>query len=77
MMCFFSQKAATLKTPENQTNDKPLQNTKNIKSKESQNKTLQDASATKKKKARRINLLARPTRKMGRHLRRPTRTWQS
>ena len=35
---FFSQKAATLKTPENQTNYKQLQNTKTIDSKESQNK---------------------------------------
>ena len=35
---FFSQKVATLKTPENQTNYKQLQNTKTIESKESQNK---------------------------------------
>ena len=35
---FFSQKAATPKTPENQTNYKQLQNTKTIDSKESQNK---------------------------------------
>ena len=34
---FFSQKAETLKTPENQTNYKQLQNTKTIDSKESQN----------------------------------------
>ena len=35
---FFSQKAATLKIPENQTNYKQIQNTKTIESKESQNK---------------------------------------
>ena len=35
---FFSQKAATLKTPENQTNYKQLQNTKTIENKEGQNK---------------------------------------
>ena len=35
---FFSQTAATLKAPENQTNYKQLQNTKTIDSKESQNK---------------------------------------
>ena len=34
---FFSQKATTLKAPENQTNYKQLQNTKTIDSKESQN----------------------------------------
>ena len=35
---FFSQKAATLNTPENQTNYKQLRNTKTIESKESRNK---------------------------------------
>ena len=46
---FLLQKEATLRTPENQTNYKKLQNTKTIESKESHNKALQDASATKKK----------------------------
>ena len=36
-ICFFSQKATTLKTLENQTNYKQLQNTKTIDSQESQN----------------------------------------
>ena len=52
---FISQKTATLKAPENQTNYKQIQNTKTIDSKESQKKkTLQNASAIKRKKARRI-----------------------
>ena len=37
-MYFFSQKASTLKSPENQTNYKKLQNIKTIDSKESQDK---------------------------------------
>ena len=67
---FFLQKAETLKTPENQTNYKQLQNTKTIKSKESQNENTPDVSGIKKRKARRIN-----KRKI--FLRRLTRTWQS
>ena len=64
---FFSQKAATLKAYENQTNYEQLQNTKAGKTKL---KTLQDASAIKRKKARRIK-------KKKIHVRRSTRTWQS
>ena len=64
---FFSQKAATLRAPENQTNHQQQQNTKTI---DSKMKTLQDASVIKKKKARRIS-----KRKI--HLKWSTRTWQS
>ena len=46
----FFVKGCNTKTPENQTNYRQLQNTKIIESKESQNKTLQGASAIKKKK---------------------------
>ena len=52
-MCFFSQKAETLKTPENQTNYKQLQKTKNtnsIDSKESQNKNTAGCFCNKEKK---------------------------
>ena len=52
---FFSQKVATLKAPENQTNYKQLQNTKNHRQEGKPKKTLQNASAIKRKKARRIN----------------------
>ena len=64
---FFSQKAATLRAPENQTNHHQQQNTKTI---DSKMKTLQDASVIKKKEARRIS-----KRKI--HLKWSTRTWQS
>ena len=46
---FLSQKAATLKTPENQTNYKQLQNTKTIESKESQNKNTPGCFYNKEK----------------------------
>ena len=48
---FFSQKAATLKTPENQTNYKQLQNTKTIESKESQNKNTPGCFCNKEKES--------------------------
>ena len=48
---FFSQKAATLKTPENQTNYKQLQKTKSIKSKESQNKNTPGCFCNKGKES--------------------------
>ena len=66
---FFSQKAATLKASENQTNYEQLQNTKTIDARKAKLKTLQNASAIKRKKAKRINKKI--------HLRRSTRTWQS
>ena len=47
---FFSQKAATVKTPEKQTNYKQLQNTKTIESKESQNKNTPECFCNKEKK---------------------------
>ena len=50
-MCFFSQKAATLKTPENQTNYKQLQNTKTIESTESQNKNTPGCFCNKEKES--------------------------
>ena len=67
---FFSQKAATLKAPENQTNYKQPQNKKSSTARKAKIKTLQDASAIKKKEARRIN-------KRRIRLRRSTRTWQT
>ena len=48
---FFSQKAATLKTPENQTNYKQLQNTKTIENKESQNKSAPGCFCNKEKES--------------------------
>ena len=51
---FFSQKAATLKTPENQTNYKQLQNTKTIENKESQNKNTPGCFCNKEKESRKI-----------------------
>ena len=51
----FSQKAATLETPENQGNYKQLQNTKTIESKESRNKNTRGCFCNKEKKPRRIN----------------------
>ena len=48
---FFSHKAATLKTPENQTNYKQLQNTKTIDSKESQNKNTPVCFCNKEKES--------------------------
>ena len=48
---FFSQKTATLKTLENQTNYKQLQNTKNIESKESQNKNTPGCFYNKEKES--------------------------
>ena len=51
MTMFFSQKAATLKTPENQTNYKQLQNTKTIESKESQNKDTSGCFCNKEKES--------------------------
>ena len=48
---FFSQKTATLKTPENQTNYKQLQNTKTIDSKESQNKNTSGCFCNKEKES--------------------------
>ena len=50
-MCFFSQKAATLKTPVNQTNYKQLQNKKTIDSKESQNKNTPGCFCDKEKES--------------------------
>ena len=50
---FFSQKAATLKTPENQTNCKQLQNTKAIEGKKSQNKYTSGRFCNKETKSRR------------------------
>ena len=44
-------KAAALKTHENQTNSKQLQNTKTIQSKESQNKNTPDCFCNKEKKS--------------------------
>ena len=46
---FFSQKAATLETPENQKNYKQLQNTKTIESKDSQNKNTPGCFCNKEK----------------------------
>ena len=51
-MCFFMQMAATLKTPENQSNYKQLQNTKTIDSKESQDENTPGLFCNKEKKAR-------------------------
>ena len=48
---FSSQKAATLKTPENQTNYKQLQNTKTIESKENQNKNTPGCFCNKEKES--------------------------
>ena len=48
---FFLQKTATLKTPENQTNYKQLQNTKTIQSKESQNKNTPGCFCNKEKES--------------------------
>ena len=48
---FFLQRAATLKTPENQTNYKQIQNTKTIKSKESQNKNTPGCFWSKEKES--------------------------
>ena len=67
---FFSQRAAILKTLENQNNHKQLQNTETIKSKEIQNKNTPGCFCSKEKNVTRIN-----RRKI--YLRRPTRTWQS
>ena len=50
---FFSQKAAALKTPENQTNYKQLQNTKAIEGKKSQNKYTSGRFSNKETKSRR------------------------
>ena len=47
----FSQKTATLKTPANQTNYKQLQNTKNMESKESQNKNTPRCFCNKEKES--------------------------
>ena len=51
MMYFFSQKSATLKASENQTNYKELQNTKTIDSKESQYKNTSVYFCNKKKES--------------------------
>ena len=48
---FFSQRVATLKRPENQTNYKQLQNTKTIASKESQNKNTPGCFCNKEKES--------------------------
>ena len=48
-MTMFSQKAATPKAPECQSNYKQLQNTKNIDSKESQNKSTPGCFYSKEK----------------------------
>ena len=48
---FFSQKAATLKAPENQINYKHLRNTKTIESKESQNKNTPGYFCNKEKES--------------------------
>ena len=48
---FFSQKAATLKAPENQTNHKQLQNTETIDSKENQNKNTPGCFCNKEKES--------------------------
>ena len=48
---FFSQKAATLKASENQTNYEQLQNTKTIDSKESQNKNTPGCFCNKEKES--------------------------
>ena len=48
---FFSEKAATLKTPENRTNYKQLQNTKTIENKNSQNKNTPGCICNKEKES--------------------------
>ena len=51
MTMFFSEKAATLKTPENRTNYKQLQNTKTIENKNSQNKNTPGCICNKEKES--------------------------
>ena len=48
---FFSEKAATLKTPGNRTNYKQLQNTKTIENKNSQNKNTPGCICNKEKES--------------------------
>ena len=48
---FFSEKAATLKTPENQTNYKQLQNTKTIENKEGRNKNTPECFCNKEEES--------------------------
>ena len=54
MMYFFSQKAATLKAFEKETNYEQLQNTKTIDSKESQNKNAPGCFFNKEKESQKV-----------------------